>query len=189
MKYNWKDTNQYLKVYADNPTYGNTGVSRFSELSEIILKHNIKSVLDFGCGPNATLLNKLKETFPDVVFLGYDPAIRDDQTSEMLKNEIDQNLSVELVVSTDCLEHIPKEELNQCWSIFRNLRPRFMFHVICTRKAGQILPDGTNAHKTVETGEWWWAKVQSALTEYSVEDVTSEEQRNRAHVHFFLSKR
>lgn len=184
MNYKWKDTSQYLKVYQENPFYGMDGGSTFDIVSDIIKKHNIYSIFDFGCGPNAVLLKKLSKSFPNLKLFGYDPA---SINTELVKNEIDNFLRTDLVVSTDCLEHVPKEELGQCWNIFNNISPKFMFHVICTRKAGQILPDGTNAHKTVESPSWWESEIKAGLPEYDV--VTSDVYENTQHVHFLLKKR
>lgn len=186
MKYKWKDTENYVEVYEKNPNYGKDGGVLFDIVASIIRKNNINSVFDFGCGPNCILLKKLKNAFPKTILLGYDPAAIGEKQSDLVKNEIDFSLKFDMIVSTDCLEHIPSDELQQCWSIFNTIRPKFMFHAICTRKAGQILSDGTNAHKTVESANWWKLEMENCLKDYFVYDTTSVGHKNNQHVHLFL---
>ena len=45
------------------------------------------------------------------------------------------------------------------------LCPKHMYHVICHRLAYATLPDGSNAHKTVQPPDWWYDKIVSCTVE------------------------
>jgi hypothetical protein len=80
------------------------------------------------------------------------------------------------------LEHVPENELPTCWEIFKLLKPKTMFLVICTRKAGQILPNGTNAHKTVKPVDWWKDVLVRVFDSYTLGGV--EISKTNEHVKF-----
>ena len=40
-----------------------------------------------------------------------------------------------------------------------SLSPKYMIHIISTRPAKKVLPDGTNAHKTIKNKNWWKEKI------------------------------
>lgn len=183
MKYQWKDTEQYAMLYKEKPTYDAAQNRHFSAVVKLIKNNNIKSILDFGCGQNNMLVKSIAMEFPDIKIFGYDPSVEDSQCSSILTNEIPDEYHVDLLISTDCLEHVPKEELPQCLKIFQNLQSKMMYHGICTRVAKQILPDGTNAHKTVESGEWWRDKL---ITEFPNFNIINSDIKNNYSI-FILS--
>ena len=47
-----------------------------------------------------------------------------------------------------------------------------MIHVISTRPASKILPDGTNAHKTIKNQNWWQNKIFES-TKYKTSIIDS----------------
>ena len=64
------------------------------------------------------------------------------------------------VYSTDVLEHIPKEQLPETIYNIYSRAERFVFLGICTRPANTILPNGENAHCTVEPIGFWRTMVE-----------------------------
>ncbi len=63
------------------------------------------------------------------------------------------------VITTDVLEHIPEEDL--AWvldEIFAHAR-QFVYLSAACHPAGKRLPDGNNAHCTVQAPEWWRDQV------------------------------
>lgn len=189
MKYIWKDSSQYIKLYEKNPDYDAGRKTMFSYISALIKDNKLKSVLDFGCGKNYTLLKELNKEFPNIYKFGYDVAILDSQSNSIVSNQIDENLKVDFVVSTDCLEHVYQDELGQCWDIFKKLDPKIIYLVICTRPAVCILPDGTNAHKTVKSSEWWKNEVEKSLVDYIVEDKTTASDKINNYAFILLTKK
>lgn len=189
MNYTWKDGPQYVNLYEKNATYGINGVKKAKIIFNIITQHNCKSVFDFGCGQNFLLLKEIKKKFPDICIFGFDVAILENQKNEIVSNEINNNLKVDLVISTDCLEHVPEDELEQCWRIFNNLEPKIIYLIICTRLARVILPDGSNAHKTVKSPDWWANETTKHFKNYNVWNETTDLQRQNNYAFIFLSKK
>ena len=121
----------------------------------------IRSFLDFGCG-KGNLIDALKQQPAlSVDFFGYDPAVPEFEGKPVNK--------VDMLVTTDVLEHIRKEELSGVFNEMLAFNPQIMYHVVCCAKARTILPDGTNAHKTVEGPCWWQTKLVSEFADYEVE--------------------
>jgi hypothetical protein len=178
----WQDEEQYRQLYELKREYGTGGQGKLNEVLEIIDKYSIKSMLDFGCGQNCHLINALRKSC-DITIYGYDFAIVNE--TEYVSNRIIPD-KVDLIVSTDCLEHVPTKELPLCWQIFNNLSPKVMFHVVCTRLAGQILPDGTNAHKTVESADWWFKVMSNNFPKYKVHNKSTEKHIKNQHAYFLL---
>lgn len=108
-----------------------------------------KSILDFGCG-KGRLLDTIKGSYPEIEVHGYDPANPE--------YDIDlKNIKVDMVISSDVLEHIEPEFLIQTLSDLRN-NSKYYFHLIACSPAKLILPDGRNAHLIVEDNNWWRQK-------------------------------
>ena len=63
------------------------------------------------------------------------------------------------VFYTDVLEQIPKEEIPETLHNIYSRAERFVFLGICTRPANTILPNGDNAHCTVEPIEFWVSMI------------------------------
>jgi len=105
-----------------------------------------KSLIDFGCG-KGRLLTTLKEEYNQIKVTGYDPGNTDFDTP------IDDHF-VDLLISTDVLEHIEPEFLETTIS-FLSQRSRYFWHLIALSPAKRILPDGRNAHLIQESQEWW----------------------------------
>lgn len=66
------------------------------------------------------------------------------------------------VISTDVLEHIPEEDIP--WvldTIFGHARS-FVYVVAACYPAKKVLPDGQNAHCTVQPPEWWREQLEGA---------------------------
>jgi hypothetical protein len=80
------------------------------------------------------------------------------------------------VVSTDVLEHIPEEDvdwvLKDCFSFAK----KFIYMNIASYPARKILPNGWNAHVTIESPDWWRQRILKAAAGWSgkayVFDVT-----------------
>jgi len=115
-------------------------------LETIINEHNPTSILDFGCGVGS-LVNTLALTYPQKKISGYDPG------NEKFSNKF-ENQKFDLVISTDVLEHIEPEFLNQTLEFLREKSNRF-YHLIALAPSKVILPDGRNAHLILKPKDWW----------------------------------
>lgn len=179
----WKEVDLYKSLYKANPNYDRVNNSHVSTVSGLIKHFKIKSMLDFGCGRRFMLIKHLHAKHPKVKFLGYDPVI--DIKTNISTNEYDDT-TMEMVTSTDCFEHIPEQELDQCFDLISLKNPRVLFFVVSTRWATTILSDGSNAHKTVKNGEWWLKKMQSKFREFEIiQTNTFYEKYSVSEAHFF----
>lgn len=144
----YKDLHLYEKIYSTTNNYGNTGHRYADIVYKFILETNPLSVLDFGCGQGSLKKNLATK---NIDIDEYDPCIPG-------KNTINK-LQYDLIVTTDVLEHIYENEINTFFSDIMSLAPKYMIHIICTRPAEKVLPDGTNAHKTIKNKNWWKEKI------------------------------
>jgi hypothetical protein len=150
----YRDIDLYKELHKTNKNYGNTGKYYCSFINEYLVHYpNIKNVLDFGCG-KSTLSQCL-----DFHIDEYDPAISGKE--QISKSKYD------LIITTDVLEHLYEDEIPLICQEFLSLQPYKMLHFICTIKAKQILPDGSNAHKTIQNGEWWKTHIHN-FTKYNI---------------------
>lgn len=108
------------------------------------------SILDYGSG-RGTLGAWLRPHGFKV--RDYDPAIAG---RESLPEVAD------LVISTDVLEHIEPECLDNVLAHIRALARRGVFLVIALRPALHRLPDGRNAHLIIEGRDWWVGRLIGA---------------------------
>ncbi len=118
-------------------------------LEELINQHNPDSILDFGCGVGS-LINTLRIKYPQKNIQGYDPG------NINFINSFDNQI-FDLVISTDVLEHIEPEFLDETLEFLKNKSKRF-YHLIALEPSRVVLPDGRNAHLIIETADWWKEK-------------------------------
>lgn len=136
------------KIYQDihkNTPFGKR--SKFPKyLEKFIADLHPQSILDFGCG-KGRLVEKIKDTYPDIDVRGYDPA-----NPEFEKSIND--VRVDMIISSDVLEHVEPEYINDTLK-FLQAKSKFFYHLIACSPAKLILPDGRNAHLIIENNEWW----------------------------------
>jgi hypothetical protein len=137
-----------LKGIHDSSPFGKRRkIPRHAE--KFIRTINAKSILDFGCG-KGKLIETLKETFPKIEIIGYDPGSRDCNISL-------ESVFVDLLMSTDVLEHVEPEHIDETLK-FLSTRSKYIYHLIALSPAKLILPDGRNAHLIQESPTWWRSK-------------------------------
>jgi len=139
------------KMYQDihrNTPFGKRG--KFPRhLEKYILEKQPKTILDFGCG-KGKLIEKIKETFPDIIVDGYDPA------NPEFSKSIDKKY-FDMIISSDVLEHVEPEYIEETLEYLRK-RSKHFYHLIACSPAKLILPDGRNAHLIIESRNWWNSK-------------------------------
>jgi hypothetical protein len=139
------------QMHANPRGYGQRGDHWAGTVVEIARKHEIASILDYGCGAGS--LAKALERHGRFVVREYDPAIPG-------KDGIPS--FADMVVCTDVLEHIEPDKLDNVLAHIRMLTRKVAFVVIATRPANKCLPNGENAHLIIENGHWWRARVLGA---------------------------
>ena len=139
---------QYKILNDKNKFYYESNLSIFNMVNEISLFINYlkpKNILDYGCG-NGVLLKLLKHKYTKINIDGYDPAIK--EFSVIPKNHYD------MIINTDVLEHIPKSDIGDVVNHIKSLSNN-VFFCLHHGKAWTILPNGENAHITIEPKEWY----------------------------------
>lgn len=147
-----KDLDLYKQLHLNDKHYGSTPFHHAPKIIDFIVDQKPKSILDFGCG-KGSLKTFISNKFPEILFDNYDPAIS--EYSSINKSSYD------MVISVDVMEHLYEDEISGIFQEMINLNPSSMYHVICHRLAHAILPDKTNAHKTVQPPSWWLDKFRS----------------------------
>ena len=157
--YNYRDVDLYKKLHQHDPSYGTFSVQYNNRIINHINKVKPKTIIDYGSG-KGNLAKCLNQYNIDE----YDPAIPG-------KDHITQK-QYDLIISTDVLEHLYIDEIELICKEFCMLNPKSMFHCISTRPAAQILSDGSNAHKTIKSGDWWGMKLEQ-YTGYRTEVINN----------------
>lgn len=136
-------------------------------IKEMIDMTQAKTLLDYGCGKgkqyelgpvndqNGNLVAHNIQGYwgVDTIHL-YDPGVPKFDTYPT--SEFDG------VVSTDVLEHIPRDDVFWVAEELVARARKFVFVNIACYPALATLPDGTNAHVTVEHPRWWAGIFEAA---------------------------
>ena len=135
------------QAHEDDPSWGSTAHQHAPVIKEMMAKFGTADVLDYGCG------KRTMEKALGLTIANYDPAIPE-CAAEPEPHD--------LVVCTDVLEHIEPECVADVLAHLRALTKRAAYLVICNVPAVKILPDGRNAHVTVQPARWWLKALAAA---------------------------
>ena len=141
---------KYIEQYKQMYYTGDMLFPNLEYIVKLIELTQAKSLLDFGCGKGKQY-SGWGELIAHIT-LGMMPALYDPGVKEFEKVPEGK---FDGVYSTDVMEHIPKEELSDALEIIFNKASKFVFLAICTQPAMQLLPNGENAHCTLERIDWW----------------------------------
>ena len=144
-----KELNKMYQKAHLQKSYGSTSVKNLRLLLPNIHILKPTSVIDFGCG-KGNLLDEISKDFKFNDTFKYDPAIDEFKTKPTKKYD--------LLINIDVLEHVPENELHDLLSEMSQVSNDAII-IIDTAPAELILADGTNAHCTLHTREWWDAKL------------------------------
>jgi len=146
---------QYKQFHKENDNYGTGGALKFNlqHIIDLVRDTKAESLLDFGCGKaEGYLKHKHHEMWGGIMPSLYDPAIPE---YESLPDKMFDG-----VLSFDVMEHIPKEQLPETFENIFSRAKKFVFLGIATSPAKTILPNGENAHCTVEPIDFWTSMVE-----------------------------
>ena len=140
---------QYKQYHLENTDYGNGGCLKFylQHIVDLVQDWNAESLLDFGCGKAEGYLEYNHHEHWGIMPSLYDPAIPEYQN--IPEGTFDG------VISFDVMEHIPKEQIPETFDQIFSRADKFVFLGIATSPAEAVLPNGDNAHCTVEPIGWW----------------------------------
>ena len=143
-----------------NEEYGNRNnilSDRLPIACTSLYKHfDLKSVLDYGCGKGNIVrsLQKNLEGTP-VSVQGYDPCVNEFK---------DPPKPCQFLISTDVLEHIEPEYINNVLDHIAELTERFCFLIIDLLPAQKRLSNGVNAHVMIAPPGWWLDKLSEKFS-------------------------
>jgi 2-polyprenyl-3-methyl-5-hydroxy-6-metoxy-1,4-benzoquinol methylase len=160
----YRDLNAQLH---ETHRYGARGDKWADKVVDLAIKHDVSSILDYGCGKGAlkpAISGRLTAMISE-----YDPAIPGKQ---------DMPAPADLVVCTDVLEHIEPEYLDAVIAHLHSLTNRILFAAVSTRLAVKTLADGRNAHLIVQPADVWRPLL--------VRDMTVLEWEERGDEFFFV---
>lgn len=120
-------------------------------VKDLLENNNINSFLDFGSGKGYTSAAILDQ-YPNIDLYTYDPV-----TSPIILPE-----SVDMIYSSDVLEHIEPDLLDETLSDLFNRATQYQYHLIACHPAKKFLSDGRNAHLIIQTPQWWKQKLEKA---------------------------
>lgn len=151
-------------------------------VEELARRTTSKSVLDYGCGkakvyqqkdfslPDGRTIPSVKEFWNVDSIRLYDPGVN--EYSERPTTTFDG------VVSTDVLEHIPEEDIDWVLAECFGYATNFVYMNIASYPAKKTLPNGWNAHVTVQSPDWWRERIRRAAARWRgrayVFDVTEK---------------
>lgn len=133
-----------------------------------IRQNKLETVLDWGCGKGL-----LGEALEGLKVTNYDPGVPEFSTVP--------EGTFDLVVATHVLEHIEPELLDSTLHELDRLMRRYGFFEVPHQPAIQWLPDGRNAHLTVQDHHWWKKKLR-AIWGSQLTMLWSPERRNTRYV-------
>jgi len=143
--YNNPDIEQYKKKYIMELGYGMSSTTYTPDIHLLIKNLKPKSILDYGCG-NSGLVTRLKEVYPEIEFVRYDPAL--DKYNKLPVRKFD------LVICMDVLEHIKERYLYELIS-YISIISKNAFFAVSLAEAYHRLPNGENCHPTLFSSNKW----------------------------------
>ena len=144
---------QLQEMHDNNKKFNRSGAKKLNLIQEFIEKYTPTSVIDFGCS-DGELLPLLVERY-NINAVGYDPGV--------VEFENIPTTAVDCLTSTDVLEHVEPEMIDDTLKIINTLFTKSAFLLIASYPAKKSLPDGRNAHLIIEGVDWWKAKLETFI--------------------------
>lgn len=149
-----------LEKLHSKKTFGTAG-SIPTVVKELLDLNKITSVLDYGAGKGNTTA-AFKNQYSNLVVYSFDPVTFPNPLPE----------SVDLVYSSDVLEHVEPELIDDTLNDLCRIATKYQYHLIACHPAKKSLSDGRNAHLIIESPNWWKQKI-TALSGWKIvsEDI------------------
>ncbi len=149
-----KLVDQYKELHKDQNFYAVSVLNLHKEsIRQFLSIKKCESILDYGCGKANQYF---KENIHNDSFYGIMPSLYDPAVKEFCKLP---KHTFDAVISTDVLEHIEEDDLDGVLSEIYSKANKFVYLGICNSAANAILPDGRNAHVTLQSFDWWVDKI------------------------------
>jgi|DEB0MinimDraft_6_1074348.scaffolds.fasta_scaffold191917_1 hypothetical protein len=149
------------KLHEDEPNFGARSYDDIGIIVRAIQQNGFRGVLDYGCG-KGTFKVRLAEHLPEVHVEEYDPAISGKDGDPKPQD---------LVIVMDVMEHIESDCVDAVLAHIGEKSLVSAIFLISNKPASKTLPDGRNAHLTVEAPEWWESKINAHFDVLQLEDM------------------
>lgn len=157
----------YKQMHAEGHFPGHSTEKNSDAIKSLIDRYKAETILDFGSGKGEqyTVL-KLHEKWGVPMPKRYDPAV---PGLDKMPGAFDL---FDGVICCDVLEHLEGHELRE--AIFHaSLRAtKFCFFSVNVKPAKKLLPDGRNAHLTIQTPEWWTGHIMACQFHNSPAEIS-----------------
>jgi ubiquinone/menaquinone biosynthesis C-methylase UbiE len=120
---------------------------------------NPESIIDIGCGWNEFCQIMKEKARVKGPVVGVDCSCPGADIIASAHDIPVQDKSYDLLVSFDCMEHIPKEEVLDSFKEFARICNRMVVKISCKGVGTRI--DGERVHTCVELPEWWLDQVKT----------------------------
>lgn len=144
------------RLHRENLAYGVGGAKHAPTVTKLAESIKAASILDYGAGKGL-----LAKALPFPIWQ-YDPAIPEISESPR---------PADLVVSTDCLEHIEPDKLDLVLDDLKRCVKKVGYFVIDTQPSTKSYADGRNSHLSLHDDKWWKKKLEKYFTLGSIEIV------------------
>lgn len=159
---------QYRQIHETSPGYGASAFYT-DRVVEFARRVGGRTFLDWGCGKGA-MTRRLAATQGAENVQGYDFAIPEFTAPPK---------PADVVACIDVCEHLEPGEVAGTLAGIRALAKKGAFIVISCRPAVKILPDGRNAHLTVQPPEWWRERLRETWGPEWTVSLTKYDEKNR----------
>lgn len=157
-----KLVDHYKELHKDESFYAVSVLSLHKEsIRQFLSVKECKTILDYGCGKANQYY---KEDIHNQSFYGIMPSLYDPAVKEFSKLPAG---TFDAVISTDVLEHIEEDDLDDVLKQIFSKANKFVYLGICNMPAHAILPDGRNAHVTLKSFDWWIDKILPHATVFT----------------------
>ncbi len=141
---------QYKEMHKNENLYAGSSTQIHKDfIHQFLVEFKCKSILDYGCGKG---IQYHKEKIHESHFLKIMPSLYDPAVEEY---SVLPEGTFDAVICTDVLEHIEEEDLSKVISEIYSKADKFVYLGISNEPASSFLPDGTNAHVTQKSLDWW----------------------------------
>jgi 2-polyprenyl-3-methyl-5-hydroxy-6-metoxy-1,4-benzoquinol methylase len=141
---------EQLEQIHSSTKWGATARGKWKQIVKIAESIEEINILDYGAGQGG-FKKKLQEEIPNTYnVIEYEPGRKELSASPEPQN---------YVICIDVLEHVEPELVDNVLDDLKRVTLKRGFFTVSTRLAHRKLPDGRNAHLTVEPIEWWKDKI------------------------------
>jgi len=124
----------------------------------------IDSLLDFGSG-KGYFSGSVNKAYSNINLYTYDP----------VTSPIELPREVDMTYSSDVLEHIEPDHLDNTLDMLFDITNKYQYHLIACHPAKKKLNDGRNAHLIIETPQWWKNKLSKYNWNIVFEEVKEKD--------------